>query len=334
MENIVKEAIYKLNSLTPVVKNCYELGNEQRILLADKSWAIGLKNAQTAPIFAVLQNLHPFKEHIIDAPQMDISMLTTAINNAQKFRFQTKEDSVIIAPSELISSLSKLPQTLLLAEDFCQDILDNLVKEKPISSSTSTADSILNRWVMKHYRQIWIYGDTLVSGLYAAYAAAEIKKNYGKYPLILLFHDNDVRTLLNVDINSELLKKLGIPVFSKITEVDIYDIPEHSLFITPQHRLFYTQTIIAGSDTDIYTIPEQDVIIKDDNLAMYYVDKAMQELSKDKGHASCLRLWHQAKLKHNFESKLHEEILRELSETVERLVKEHKPRLQELYRQI
>ena len=55
MENIVKEAIYKLNSLTPVVKNCYELGNEQRILLADKSWAIGLKNAQTAPIFAVLQ---------------------------------------------------------------------------------------------------------------------------------------------------------------------------------------------------------------------------------------------------------------------------------------
>ena len=334
MENTVKKAIKKMISLTPVIKNCYELGKEQRILLADKTWIIRLKNESDKKISAELESLHPFKTHQIDVTQMDKSVLEKAINNAKLIFNNNKEQSVIICPKDICLPTED-EKILFVSNSFCQDILEDMVKGKNATSTSSSADGFLNHWVMKNYQQIWIYGDTLMSGVYAAYAASEIKKNYGKYPLILLFHNNDVRSMPNVDINNELLKTLGIPVFCKITENDIYEIPAHALFITPQHRLLYTQRVIEDNNVDIYTIPETDVIIKDDNLAMYYIDRAMDELSpKQNGSTLCQRLWRQAKLAHNFAGQLHHEVKSELSEAMELLLKEHKPRLQKLYGQI
>lgn len=334
MENSVKKAVKKLIDLTPVRKHCYELSKEQRVLLADKTWIIGLDNESNKKISAELKRLHPFKTYQIDAKQMDETELAKAIKSAKLIFSNNEEQSVVISPNGVcLPSADK--EVLFLSDDFCQDILENHVKGNISNLTSATTGNVLNHWVMKNYQQIWIYGDTLMSGVYAAYAASEIKKYYGKYPLILLFHDNDVRSMPNVDINNELLKTLGIPVFCKITENDIYEIPAHALFITPQHRLLYTQRVIEDNNVDIYTIPETDVIIKDGNLAMYYIDRAMDELPpKQNGSTLCQRLWRQAKLAHNFAGQLHHEVKSELSEAMELLLKEHKPRLQKLYGQI
>ena len=333
MENKVIEAVEKLRELSPIVKNCYELNEVQRALLADKTWITSLKNARDKKISSVLASTHPFKHNLIDADAMGTEELAKEIENAKFIWEENEENSVIICPQNMALQAEDAGKVLFVSDNFCQDILASLARCKQINEEATTADKILNHWVIKPYQQIMIYGDALISGIYAAYAALEIKQNYGKYPLILLYHDNALRNMDNTDANGELLQRLGIPVFSKITETDIYAIPEQTLFITPWPRLLHTQKVVEGSHADIYTVSDED-FKKNDNLSLYYMDVSMQKLSNQKRSNVCRQLWKRVKASHKFEGKSQETVQSELSAAIKSLVREYKPRLDERYGKI
>ena len=181
---------------------------------------------------------------------------------------------------------------------------------------------------IKNYKYLIVYGDALVSGVYAVYAQREIQRLYGENAEIVIVQHHATEKRKDSLAAKQMLERLGAKVATIIDdeELDEMDNSRNLLFV-PQHRVIHAKENISNS-TDIYTIPEEEVRIYDGDLAIYYVDCGMEIFRRRKQHQTDVADW-KSFLREHFSQNGAQSI--DASQTIVSLVAKHLPRLRLLY---
>ena len=181
---------------------------------------------------------------------------------------------------------------------------------------------------IKNYKYLIIYGDALVSGVYAVYAQREIQRLYGEKAEIVIVQHHATEKRKDSLAAKQMLERLGAKVAAIIDdeELDEMDSSRNLLFV-PQHRVIHAKENISTS-TDIYTIPEEEVRIYDGDLAIYYVDCGMEIFLRRNQHQTDVADWKRFLREHFSENKAQSV---DATQTINTLIAEHLPKLGLLY---
>lgn len=213
---------------------------------------------------------------------------------------------------DYLKELNNIPQ-----EDVKDKFIQVLEQQKGDSSGK-----------IKKYKYLIVYGDALVSGVYAVYAQREIQRLYGENAEIVIVQHHATEKRKDSLAAKQMLERLGTKVASIIDDDDLEDMDSsQNLLFVPQHRVIHAKENISAS-TDIYTIPEEEVRIYDGDLAIYYVDCGMEIFRRRKQHQTDIAEWKRFVQEHFSENKAQTV---DASQTINTLIAEHLPKLRLLY---
>lgn len=181
---------------------------------------------------------------------------------------------------------------------------------------------------LKPYKHIILFGDALMSAVYAAYAFHTLHNEYGICPDVTLIHLDDIGSRKTAFCAEGILKALSVsPIYCYAD--DVYECPPDTLLIIPQHRALMVQEHISGDNMGIYTIPGGEVILGDRDLSVFYIDESVHILRRRKQHRECVQWWSEAIRNLTFGDKdaYADTVKAEISE----LISNHAPRIRQLY---
>ncbi len=204
-----------------------------------------------------------------------------------------------------------------------KDLLAWLVKSDEITKAYE------NKGILKPYKHIVIFGDALMSAVYAVYAWYALKKSYNISPSITLLHlEEDINSRETAFCAAKIIKGLGGPLTSHDRD-DNYECNNDTLLIVPQHRILLAQNRIAGTRMGTYTIPGEDVILGDRDLSIFYIDESVHILRRRKQHPECVKWWNEALKEISFGGR--DEYVNEVNLEIQKLIDHHSPRIRLLY---
>ena len=203
-----------------------------------------------------------------------------------------------------------------------KDLLAYLVK------STELSPNYAKQGMLKPYQHIVIFGDALMSGIYAAYAYHVLRKAYDTDPSVTLIQLDDVVMRQTAFCTDKILKDLGVLKLNRDWDDD-YECPDNTLLIIPQHRSLMIQDKIIGNDLGIYTIPGKDVILGDRDLSLFYIDESVHILRRRKQHPECVEWWSEAIRQISFGDK--DAYAEAVDKEIQRLISSHAPRIKQLF---
>lgn len=207
--------------------------------------------------------------------------------------------------------------------DLSQDLLAYLVKSEAPSSNYAEQGHL------KPYKHILIFGDALMSAVYAAYAYYALRKDYGIIADITLLQLDDTGNRTTAFCTEKILNSLGVEKVYRYTD-DVYECRANTLLIIPQHRALMVQELILGDDFGIYTIPGEDVILGDMDLSVFYIDESVHILRRRKQHPECVKWWSEAIRSISFgDTNAYAEVV---EAEINKLISHHAPRIKTLYR--
>ena len=297
------EMLKEIKNLFPIKKECYEFPHCKAL---DADWFVSGKDEPSRQIGAILQKVR-IKPHILDGinldnpqlPAEELEQVKKTLSMMQK-AFPQQIGTLICSPilyQEKIKSV-EFDNVCCIATSSVTDILKDMYKQPTFTQDEiqsirdeAFSNQILHRWTIKKYKYLIVYGDALVSGIYAAYAAHEIKSLYGEEAGIIIVQHHEAGKRKDSLAAKQMLEQLGTKVINIVDDEDLEDLNGgKNLLFVPQHRVIYAQENIS-KETDIYTIPEDEVQIYDQDLAVYYIDSSMEIFRKRKQHKLATAEW-------------------------------------------
>lgn len=336
----LEEMLEQMKGLFPIRKECYELPSCKAL---DVSWCTCGNDEASLKICELLQKRR-IKPHILDDKGLIKGQLSPKALETLKETLKTmqrvfaEQSSAIICPPsfyqkeiksgelEDIYCISPRAGADYLKELYacrladCREISQSFQKE-------AFYDNTLHHGVIKKYKYLIVYGDALVSGIYAVYAAHEIKRLYEEECEIIIVHHHGATQRKNSMAAKEMLERFGVKVISIIDDEELEYMDACSLLFVPQHRVVYAQQNISPK-TDIYTIPENEVKLYDMDLGVYYIDCSMEIFRQRKQNKVMTAKWKHF-LKEYFAQKREAE--NSADQIVRALIEEHQPKLRLLY---
>ena len=334
------EMLEQMKDLFPIKKSCYELPSCKAL---EVGWCICGNDKESLKICELLQKKR-IKAHILDekgladgklSPQA-LEKLKETLKTMQKV-FMGQSSAIICPPSFYQKEIKpfEFEDMYCISSQVWADYLKEMYSSRLEDCQENAKkfhkeaffDNTLNHGVIKKYKYLIIYGDALTSGIYAVYAANEIKRLYGEEPGIIIVHHHSVTKRKDSLAAKQMLEQLQAKVINIIDDEDMENIDESNLLFVPQHRVIYAQANISPK-TDIYTIPENEVRLYDYDLAVYYVDCSMEIFRQRQQNKVMTKKWKKF-LKEYFSCK--EETALNAERIINTLINEHKAKLHLLY---
>ena len=336
------EMLKQMSEQFPIKKECYELLNCKAL---EAEWFVSDKSQEARQINDILQR-GKMKPHMLDG--IDLGSTSLRAEEAEQVKNTVRlmqkafpeQIGVVISSPEIFMSEFMSPEFENVYGISQQALTDNLQKvyqhkglfaenELAQYQKSSFSDKMLARQDIKKYNNLIVYGDALVSGVYAVYAAHEIQRLYGEMPGITIVQHHNAGKREDSFATQKMLKSFQAKVINIIDDEDMesLDRGRHLLFV-PQHRVIYAQENIS-KNTDIYTIPEDEVKIYDRDLAVYYIDSSIEVLRQKYQGKVLTADWKRFLRSYDFQA---EDGNLGAQKTINLLVNEHLPKLQQLYK--